>query len=162
MIKENSNDNFNDKSLKIGIIISKFNAPITDNLLQGVLKAFLKNGLREINTEVFYVPGAFEIPVTLKKLCRKNVSEKNYNGFITIGCVIKGETAHFEYICDSVSKSINKITCKYEVPVGFCVLTCYTAQQAFERSGIPAEAENNKGYEAALTVLEMIKLLNKI
>ncbi|MDQ3194467.1 MAG: 6,7-dimethyl-8-ribityllumazine synthase, partial [Bacteroidota bacterium] len=76
--------------------------------------------------------------------------------------VIKGETAHFEYICNSVSNSINRITCKYEVPVGFCVLTCYTAQQAYERSGMPPDADNNKGYESALTVIQMINLFNQI
>ncbi len=148
--------------LKIGIIVSRFNAPITENLLSGALKAFQENKVTSENTEVFFVPGAFEIPVVLKKLCRKNQENKKFDAFIAIGCVIKGETAHFDYICDSVSNSINRITCKYEVPVGFCVLTCYTAQQAYERSGMPPDADNNKGYESALTVIQMINLFNQI
>ncbi|MEP7146677.1 MAG: 6,7-dimethyl-8-ribityllumazine synthase [bacterium] len=163
MLNEKVKDVNPDKSnLHIGIIVSRFNSPITENLLSGALAAFENNELRKDNTEVFYVPGAFEIPVTLKKLCRKNSEKKKFDAFIAIGCVIKGETAHFEYICNSVSSSINKISCRYEIPVGFCLLTCYTAQQAYERSGNPADADNNKGYEAAVTVLEMTSSLNKI
>lgn len=148
--------------MRIALIVSRFNEPITDNLLKGALSALEAKGLSRDNTEIFHVPGAFEIPIVLKRLCRKNIDKKIYEGIITIGCVIKGETAHFEYICESVSDSINKISYEYEMPVGFCVLTCYTPKQAAERSILPADASNNKGYEAALTVLEMINLINKI
>lgn len=161
MLKKSEGD-LNPNNHRVGIIASKFNEHITENLLNGALKALQNNGLEESDIEVFFVPGAFEIPVVLKKLCRKNLDKKVFDGFLTIGCVIKGETAHFEYICESVSNSINKISYDYEVPVAFCVLTCYTPQQAYERSGKPPDADNNKGYEAALTVLEMISLLNKI
>lgn len=150
------------ENLQIGIIVSKFNEPITENLLQGAMVAFENNGLDENDVKIFYVPGAFEIPVVLKKLCRQNFDKKKFDGFLTVGCVIKGETAHFEYICESVSDSISKISYEYEMPVGFCVLTCYTPLQAHERSGTPPNADNNKGYEAALSVLEMINLLKKI
>ncbi len=152
----------NNSSKKIGIVISKFNEPITESLLNGALKALGENGVKENEIEVFYVPGAFEIPAVLKKLCRQNINKNIYSGFITIGCVIKGETAHFDYICNSVSDSINKISYEYEMPVGFCVLMCYTALQAHERSLSPPDKNNNKGYEAAITVLEMISVLNKI
>ncbi|MDQ3019501.1 MAG: 6,7-dimethyl-8-ribityllumazine synthase [Bacteroidota bacterium] len=161
MLKKIEGD-LNTENINIGIIISKINKPITENLLKGALKAFKNNGLQNGDMEIFYVPGAFEIPTALKKLCRQNVDKKRFSGFVTIGCVIKGETAHFEYICESVSYGINKISYDYEIPVGFCVLTCYTPQQAYERSGIPPDADNNKGYEAALTVIEMINLLKKI
>lgn len=161
MIKEFEGKlNFN--NVRIGIIISKFNGPIIKNLLEGALKAFKNNGLGEDDIEVFYVPGAFEIPAVLKKLCRMNLDKKRFDGFLTLGCLIKGETAHFEYISESVSNGINTISCEYEIPVGFCVLTCYTAQQAYHRSGNPPDADNNKGYEAALTVMEMISLFNKL
>ncbi len=90
------------------------------------------------------------------------MKKRKYDGILTIGTVIKGETAHFEYISQSVSDSINKISYEYEMPTGFCVLTCYTPQQAYERSIIPPDAENNKGYESALAVLEMISLLSKL
>lgn len=152
----------NTDSVRIGIIISKFNEHIIENLLDGALKALENNGLEEDDIEVFFVPGAFEIPTVLKKLCRQNLDKKKFDGFITIGCLIKGETAHFEYICESVSKSINTISYEYEIPVGFCVLTCYTPQQAYERSGKPPDADNNKGYVTALVVIEMISLLKKI
>lgn len=154
--------NLDSENIRIGIIVSKFNEPVTENLLKGAIKAFENNGLDEKNAEIFYVPGAFEIPIVLKKLCRQNFDKKMFDGFITIGCVIKGETAHFEYICESVSDSINKISYEYEIPAAFCVLTCYTPQQAYERSGIPPDADNNKGYEAALSVIEMINLMKKI
>ena len=161
MLKKSEGE-LNSGNLRIGIIVSKFNEHIIENLLDGALEAFENNGVEEDNIEVFFVPGAFEIPTVLKKLCRENSELKRFDGFITIGCVIKGETAHFEYICSSVSQNINKISCEYEMPTGFCVLTCYTALQAYERSGMPPNAENNKSFEAAVSLLEMISLMNKL
>jgi len=153
---------FNNENLKIAIIVSRFNEPITGNLLEGALTALKNNNVEENDVDIFYVPGAFEIPSLLKKICRKNSDRKKYDGIITIGCVVKGETAHFEYICNSVSFNINTISYEYEMPLGFCVLTCYTPQQAYERSLMPPDEDNNKGYEAALTVLEMVSLMNKL
>lgn len=151
------------QNYRIGIIISRFNEPIIENLLKGAVEALENNGVDESSIEVFYVPGAFEIPSVMKKICRKNESsKKKFDGLLTLGCVIKGETAHFEYICNSVSQNINKISYEYEMPAGFCVLTCYTALQAYERSGMPPNAENNKGFEAAVSLLEMISLMNKL
>lgn len=161
MVKVNVSRQENSE-IKVAIIVSKFNEPITGNLLKGALKALEDNGVPEMNAEVFYVPGAFEIPVVLKKLCRVNSGKKIFDGIITIGCVIKGETAHFEYICENVSRSISEISCEFEMPTGFCVLTCHTPEQAFDRSGTPPDAENNKGYESSLAVLDMINLLNSI
>ncbi|MBS1552761.1 MAG: 6,7-dimethyl-8-ribityllumazine synthase [Bacteroidetes bacterium] len=148
-------------SSRIGIIISRFNTPVTENLLAGALDALKINGIDESFIEVFYVPGAFEIPPLLKKLCRLNSEKKRFDGILTIGCVIKGGTAHFEFISTTVTQNIGSISAEYEIPVGFCVLTCYTPLQAFERSGMPPNAENNKGYEAAESLLEMISLMNK-
>lgn len=161
MAKENKGG-LSGNDMRIGIIVSRFNEPITGNLLKGAMQALKDNGVDEEDTEIYYVPGAFEIPLILKSLCRKNSKTGTFDGFITLGCVIKGETAHFEYICGSVSQSINNITCEFEFPVGFCVLTCYTPQQAYERSLLPADAENNKGYETALSVIEMINLMKNI
>jgi 6,7-dimethyl-8-ribityllumazine synthase len=161
MLKKNEGD-LATGNIKIGIIVSKFNEPVTENLLKGAIEAFENNGMDEDSVEIFFVPGAFEIPAVLKILCRKNIDRKKFDGFLTIGCVIKGETAHFEYICESVANSIIKISYGYEIPVGFCVLTCYTPQQAFERSGLPPDPDNNKGYQTALAVIEMINLVNKI
>jgi 6,7-dimethyl-8-ribityllumazine synthase len=150
------------KGLRIGIIISKFNEPIVENLLKGALLGLENNGVSESDIKVFFVPGAFEIPVVLKNLCRKNTEFRLFDGFITLGCVIKGETAHFEYISQAVTDGINKLNMEYEIPTAFCVLTCYTPQQAYERSGNPPTSSNNKGYEAALSVLEMINIMKKL
>lgn len=148
--------------LRIAIIISRFNEPITGNLLEGALTALKNSNIDEEDVDIYYVPGAFEIPSIFKKICRLNSGKKKYDGVITIGCVIKGETAHFEFICESVSLNLNTISYEYEMPHGFCVLTCYTPQQAYERSLMPPDEDNNKGYEAALTVLEMVSLMNKL
>lgn len=152
----------NSVKTKICIIISRFNKPVTDNLLEGARAAFRNNELDESCIDIYYVPGAFEIPVVLKKIARENIDRKKYDGILTIGCVIKGETAHFEYISESVTSGISKISYEYEIPTGFCVLTCYDSRQAIERSLLPPDADNNKGYEAALSLLEMINLLKNI
>ncbi len=161
MLKIISGDKIN-SGYKIGIIISRFNAPVTDNLLKGAVAALKISGIDESCIEVFYVPGAFEIPALLKKLCKLNSLKKRFDGILTLGCVIKGGTAHFEYISSTVTQNIGSISAEYEIPVGFCVLTCYTPLQAFERSGMPPDAENNKGFEAAESLLEMVSLMNKL
>ena len=150
------------KGLKIGIVVSKFNDPIIGNLIGGALLGLGDNGVSENDIKVFFVPGAFEIPLLLKKLCIKNEIDNEFDGFITIGCVIKGDTAHFEYISKAVTDGINKLNIEHQIPSAFCVLTCYTPLQAYERSGNPPTASNNKGYEAALSLLEMINLMKKI
>ncbi len=147
--------------LKIGIVASKFNEPVIENLLRGALLGLENNGVNESNIKVFFVPGAFEIPLILKKLCSMNNEHKLFDGFITLGCVIKGDTAHFEYISKAVTDGVNRINIDFGFPTAFCVLTCYTAQQAFERSGNPPDSSNNKGYEAALSLLEMINVMKK-
>ncbi|MCX6161525.1 MAG: 6,7-dimethyl-8-ribityllumazine synthase [Ignavibacteriae bacterium] len=147
---------------KIGIIASRFNPEITDNLITGALTALKTKGVSEDDITLIKVPGAFEIPAVLEKICKDN-NKYVFDGILTIGCVIKGETAHFEYISSAVSGNICRISSKYGIPTGFCVLTCYNDAQAEERSRVnPATAENNKGYESALAVLEMINLLKKI
>jgi 6,7-dimethyl-8-ribityllumazine synthase len=148
---------------RIQIVASKFNIGITERLVKGAVEALKKNNIKETNIKIIYVPGAFEIPVIIKKICRKNLDKNNVDGIVALGCVIKGETAHFEYVSSPVSHSINHLSHQYEVPIGFGVLTCYDAQQANNRSGIdPPSVENNKGYEAAEVVLEMIDLLKKV
>ena len=154
--------NLNGSRFKVGIVVSKFNEPIVENLLKGALLGLENNGVSESNIKVFFVPGAFEIPLMLKKLCLHNEREKFFDGFITIGCVIKGDTAHFEYISKAVSDGVNRINIDHQMPSAFCVLTCYTALQAYERSGDPPTAQNNKGYEAALSLIELINVMNKV
>lgn len=147
---------------KIAVISSRFNQEITGNLIKGALKLFSENNLGEEQITFYNVPGAFEIPAVLEKICKKNDILK-FDGILTIGCVIKGETAHFEYISSAVSGNINRIASGYSVPVGFCVLTCYTDEQAEARSRMDVcNAETNKGYEAASALIEMIELMKKI
>lgn len=150
----------NYEKLIIAIIASRFNEEIVDNLIFGAVEALKSKGVKEENIHKISVPGAFEIPVMLKKLCRENIFRKKYDGILTLGCIIKGETAHFEYISSAVSNSISNISYEYEVPTGFGVLTCYTEKQAQERSSKKSpDKDNNKGFESALALLDMIELL---
>jgi 6,7-dimethyl-8-ribityllumazine synthase len=150
------------KGYKIAIISSRFNEEITGNLIQGAVKSLTDNGVGHNDIRIFYVPGAFEIPTLLERICSKNNVLK-FDGIITIGCVIKGETAHFDYISSAVSQNINLISSKYTMPTGFCVLTTYTDEQAEARCRIDVcNAETNKGYDAADAVIEMINLFKQI
>lgn len=136
---------------KIAIVASDFYKEITEGLLKGALKILKENGFDEGNIKIFRCPGAFEIPFTVKKIC---VSKK-FSAVICLGAVIKGETAHFEYIASSVADGISKLNLQYNIPITFGVLTCYTEQQAVERS---SDNSRNKGSEAALAAIEMMKL----
>ncbi len=140
---------------RIAIVASKFNADISKGLLSGALKILKKHGITEKRIRVFHCPGSFEIPLTAKTLCGTG----KYNAVICLGAVIKGETAHFEYISNVVSNGIAKLNLEYNIPVTFGVLTCYTKAQAVKRS---SSDENNKGAEAALAALQMLELLNSI
>ena len=140
---------------KIGIVISKYNEPIIMALLKGAKSALIQKGFDEKNIDVFFVPGAYEIPLIVKKLC--NLTK--YDGIVTLGCVIKGETAHFEYICEPLSHTLMNLSVDFEIPIGFGVLTTLTPQQAYERS---LEGKDNKGYEAASAVIEILELSERI
>ena len=124
-------------------------------MLSGALDALYKNGYEEKDLTIIYCPGAFEIPLTAKALCKSG----KYCGIVCLGAVIKGETAHFEYISNAVSTGIMELNIEYGMPVSFGVLTSYTEEQAKSRS---ANDANNKGAEAALAALEMIETLKKI
>lgn len=149
------------KKLKIAIVSSSYNKPIVDNLIVGAQIALKENNISSDKIDYFSVPGAFEIPLVVKKLCDNK--KKKYDGIITLGCIIKGDTAHFEYVAGPVSYNISFLSTEHKMPIGFGVLTCFTPEQAYERSLIDdAQIKHNKGYEAAMTVLEMIKLLKEI
>ncbi len=112
-------------------------------------------GVKEKNVKVVFTPGAFEIPLTARALCRS----KKYDAVVCLGAVIKGETAHFEYISYAVTKGIMQLNLEYSIPVTFGVLTCYTEEQAIARS---KEGEGNKGAEAARAALDMIQVLKGV
>lgn len=148
------------KDKRVAIIASKFNQPIVERLIKGAVQGLSASGFDDSNMDLIYVPGAYEIPLCFKALC---LSPKNYAGIITLGCVIKGDTAHFEYVAGPAAYNLNLLSSEYKMPHGFGILTVYDAQQAFERSGDnPPDKENNKGYEAALVMLEMLDLLDKL
>lgn len=142
------------QGLKFGIIIGRFNEFIGGKLLSGALDGLIRHGVEEENIETAWVPGAFEIPLVAKKMAK---TEK-YDAVICLGAVIRGATPHFDYVSSEVSKGIASVSLETGVPVIFGVLTTDTIEQAIERAGTKA---GNKGYDAAVTAIEMANLLNQ-
>lgn len=140
---------------KFGIVVSRFNEFITGKLLEGALDALKRHGALNEDIEIAWVPGAFEIPLIAKKMAES----KRYNAVIALGAVIRGETPHFDYVANEVSKGIAKISLDTEVPVIFGVLTTDTIEQAIVRAGTKG---GNKGFEAAVTAIEMANLIDEI
>jgi 6,7-dimethyl-8-ribityllumazine synthase len=143
------------KGLKFGIVISRFNEFITGKLLDGAKDALVRHGAKEEDIDIVKVPGSFEIPLIAKKMAAK----ETYNAVICLGTVIRGATPHFDYISAEVSKGIATVSMETGVPVAFGVLTCDTIEQAVERAGTKS---GNKGWDAALTAIEMAQLLKKL
>lgn len=140
------------KDIKVGIVVGRFNEFIVSKLLGGALDGLKRHGVLETNIEIAWVPGAFEIPLIAKKMAKS----KKYDSIICLGAVIKGSTSHFDYVCAEVSKGISSVSLSEELPVVFGVLTTDTIEQAIERAGSKA---GNKGYDAAVTCVEMVNLL---
>lgn len=143
------------KNNKYGIVIGRFNEFIGGKLLTGALDALKRHGVSEENIEIAWVPGAFEMPLTAKKMA---VSGK-YSAVICLGAVIKGATPHFDYVSSEVSKGIANVSLETGLPVIFGVLTTDTIEQAIERAGTKA---GNKGYDAAITAIEMVNLFDEL
>lgn len=139
------------KGLKIGIIVSRFNEFISSKLVDGCLDALFRHGVKEDDVEMVKVPGSFEIPYLANKLA----DSKKYDVIICLGVVIRGETPHFNYICNEVSKGIAHVSLKSGIPVIFGVITSDTIEQAIERAGTKS---GNKGFDAALSAIEMANL----
>ncbi|HDP2429055.1 TPA: 6,7-dimethyl-8-ribityllumazine synthase [Staphylococcus aureus] len=143
------------KDLKVAIVVSRFNNFITGRLLEGAKDTLIRHGVNEDNIDVAFVPGAFEIPLVAKKLA----SSGNYDAVITLGCVIRGATSHYDYVCNEVAKGVSKVNDQTNVPVIFGILTTESIEQAVERAGTKA---GNKGAEAAVSAIEMANLLKSI
>ncbi|MDK2919137.1 MAG: 6,7-dimethyl-8-ribityllumazine synthase [Candidatus Petromonas sp.] len=143
------------KEQKFGIIVGRFNEFISSKLLDGALDGLKRHGVQDEDIEISWVPGAFEIPLVAKKMAKS----QKYDAVICLGAVIRGATPHFDYVSSEVSKGIANVSLDTEVPVIFGVLTTDTIEQAIERAGTKA---GNKGYEAALTAIEMANLLSDI
>ena len=141
-------------NLKVAIVVSRFNDFITNRLLDGAKDTLVRHGVDEDNIDVAYVPGAFEIPLVAKKLAQKN----DYDAVITLGCVIRGATSHYDYVCNEVAKGVSKANDATNTPVIFGVLTTESIEQAVERAGTKA---GNKGAEAAVSAIEMANLIKQ-
>jgi len=142
------------KNKKIAIVAARFNSFVVEHLISGAKEALLKSGTKETNIELYYVPGAFEIPLALKKA----VNTGKFDGIVALGTVIRGGTPHFEYVAGECVKGISQISLDSEIPIAFGVLTVDTVEQAIERSG----SSENKGVEAAESVIRMISLIEKL
>ncbi len=140
------------KDLKFGVVIGRFNEFISSKLLGGAIDGFIRHGVNESDIEVSWVPGAFEIPLVAQKMA----NSKKFDAVICLGAVIRGSTPHFDYVASEVSKGIAKVTLDSGIPVIFGVLTTDTIEQAIERAGTKA---GNKGYDAAVTAIEMGNLM---
>jgi 6,7-dimethyl-8-ribityllumazine synthase len=139
--------------IRIAVVVSRFNNEVTEGLFQGALEVFKEQGvIFDPKTDRYDAPGAFELPLLAQQLIQK----KNYDGVVALGCVIKGETAHFEFISLGAAVGIQMASLQSHKPISFGVLTTYTEEQAVIRS---RPGPQNKGREAALACLESIRLL---
>lgn len=138
------------KKSKIGMVVSEWNTEITNSLLQGAYTFLIEKGVKEKNIHIKYVPGSFELP-----LAAQWMAQQNMDAVITLGCVIQGETRHFDFICQSCADGIMTVGLQFNKPVIFGVLTTQDQQQAIDRAG---GKHGNKGIEAAETALKMIEL----
>jgi 6,7-dimethyl-8-ribityllumazine synthase len=146
--------NFDINGVRIAIIAARWNSNITDSLLDGAVRALARHGIAKSDMDVFRVPGAFELPLACQKAARKGI----YDAVVALGCVIRGGTPHFEYVCAETTRGIGEVSLREDLPVAFGLLTTDDLEQAEERSSNNSE---NKGEEAALTALEMISLFRQ-
>ncbi|MCY3023371.1 MAG: 6,7-dimethyl-8-ribityllumazine synthase [Planctomycetota bacterium] len=143
------------KGVRFGIVVSRTNSLVTERLLDGAMDCLRRHGADEATITVVRVPGAFELPVVVQALC----AAKSCQAIIALGCVIRGGTPHFDYVAGEASKGIAQVALAAGMPVGFGLLTCDSLEQALERAGAKG---GNKGWEAALSAIELADLLGKI
>lgn len=141
--------------VKIAIVSSLFRKEVSDSLEKNCLATLKKKGLKTEQVDIFKVPGSLEIPLVVKKLAKKGI----YSAIITFGAIVKGDTYHFEQISNECARGCMEVSLQYEIPVIFEVLAVYDLRDALIRA---TRSKENKGVEAALTALEMIKILSKI
>lgn len=140
---------------RFSIVVSRWNSEITEGLLNGALAALERQGVADDKIQVLRVPGAFELPLAAQKAANTG----RVDGIIALGCVIRGDTPHFEYVCGACTRGLGRVSLDSGLPLGFGLLTCDTLAQAQARA---ADNRDNKGEEAALTVLEMLSLLRQV
>jgi len=145
----------NAAGLRFALVVSRFNSFITDRLLAGALDALEASGADSEDVLVVHVPGSFEIPLTAKKLAEGG----RIDTVIAIGCILRGETAHFDYVASEVARGVQLAQLDTGIPVIFCVLTCDTLEQAIDRAGLKS---GNKGYDAGIAAIEMANLSKQL
>ena len=141
--------------LRFAIIVSRFNSFITERLLSAAVDALDRSGARSADVDVLHVPGSFELPLSAKKMALTG----KYDALIAIGCVLRGATTHYDYVCAETSRGLQLAQMDTGVPIIFCVLTCDTLEQAIDRAGLKS---GNKGFEAGLSAIEMAQLSRKL
>jgi 6,7-dimethyl-8-ribityllumazine synthase len=141
--------------LGFAIVVSRFNSFITERLLQASVDALERAGAGGKDIDVVHVPGSFELPLTAKKLATSG----KYDALIAIGCIIRGETTHYDYVCSETARGLQLAQMDTGIPILFCVLTCETLEQAVDRAGLKG---GNKGFEAGLGAIEMAQLSRKL
>lgn len=141
--------------LRFAIVVSRFNSLITERLLAGAMEALQQSGVPKEDVEVVYVPGAFELPLAAKKLAARG----EYDALVAIGCVIRGETSHYDYVCSETARGVQLAQMDTGVPIMFCVLTCETQEQAMARAG---GEHGNKGFDSGQAAIEMARLSQKL
>ncbi|MBT3261667.1 6,7-dimethyl-8-ribityllumazine synthase [bacterium] len=146
---------FAGKGKKFTIVVARFNSFLTERLIEGALDALKRNDVKEDDIKLVRVPGAFEIPL----ICKKCIQKKDADAIIALGAVIRGETPHFDYVAGEVSKGLAHVSLESGIPVIFGVLTTDTIEQAEVRAGAKG---SNKGFEAAISALEMVNLIKEI
>jgi 6,7-dimethyl-8-ribityllumazine synthase len=141
--------------LRVAVVVARFNRAVTAALLEGALEGLRSHGVADDGIEIFHVPGAFEITLAADRCAASG----RFAAIVCLGAVVRGETPHFEFISREVSRGVSDVACRYAVPVAFGVLTTDTMEQALARAG---HGHGNKGFEAAITALEMAGLLREI
>jgi len=147
--------NLDGKGLRIGLVVSRFNDFISERLLQGALDCLMRHGVLEQDILIVRVPGAFEIPVAARRLAQSG----KHDAVVCVGCVIRGETSHYEQMCAEVARGVASVALEAGLPVTFGVLTTENLHQAIERAGAKA---GNKGWDAALAAIEMVSLFRSL
>lgn len=141
------------KGFKYALVVSRFNHFITEKLMEGAVDALTRSGAKPEEIDIFWVPGAFEIPLVVKRIAAK----KNHHAVVCLGSVIRGETPHFDYIASEVTKGLAQLNLEFTIPVSYGIITADNTEQAIERAGTKM---GNKGFQAAQSAIELLNLFN--
>lgn len=141
--------------LKVAIVATRFNDFIVDRLVGGAMDFLTRHGMNPDDAVIIRVPGAFEVPL----VCKKAAESGKYDGIVAVGCVIRGGTPHFDYVCGECAKGVAQVELASGTPIGFGLLTCDNLEQAIDRAGVKA---GNKGVEAASAMLETVRVLEQL